>query len=139
MIDLDACPCSGKNLARLLRPAILTLLVGEELHGYEIVQRLTEQALVEGYTPDTAGVYRMLRSMEEMGVVESEWVLSDAGPAKRRYRITDAGLECTRRWMLTLQQYHAAVGHLLELGQKALHTREKGKKHGRRKKGKGAG
>ena len=139
-MELDECPCSGKTLARLIRPAVLFVLIEEDLHGYEIVQRLNEFQLVKGYEPDATGVYRTLRSMEEMSLVESEWVLSEAGPAKRRYAVTANGIACAQRWMMTLSQYHEAVGALLKAGRKTLGSdaakKKEKKKNGKRARGK---
>ena len=39
----DDCPCSGANLIRLLKPAIMTILAGKGAHGYAIVERLAEK------------------------------------------------------------------------------------------------
>lgn len=120
MIDLNACPCSGRNLDRLVKPAVLMMLAREDLHGYEIVQRLGGLDVFGGAAPDATGVYRALRSMAEDGLVTSTWVLSDAGPAKRRYHMAEDGIACARKWVFTLRQYHAAVGALLRLAEDAL-------------------
>ena len=120
MIDLDTCPCSGKTLAKLIKPAVLMLLVEHDLHGYDIVSKLGHLALLEEHKPDSTGVYRALRAMDESGLVASSWVLSSAGPAKRCYRITDDGLACLQRWLGTLRTYHAAVGALLAMAEKAV-------------------
>lgn len=117
MIDLDECPCSGKSLAKLVKPAALTLLVKEDLHGYDVVQRLAALPGFAGGAPDTTGVYRALRNMEDTGLVTSTWVVSDAGPAKRSYHITEDGLACAQRWLATLRDYHDAVGALVRLAE----------------------
>jgi hypothetical protein len=52
-VDLNQCACSGKNLARLLRPAILALLVRGETHGYDLVRQLGELAIYAEAPPDT--------------------------------------------------------------------------------------
>ena len=115
MIDLNECPCSGKSLAKLVKPAALTLLVKEDLHGYDVVQRLAALPGFAGGAPDTTGVYRALRNMEDTGLVTSTWIVSDAGPAKRCYHITEDGLACARRWLRTLRDYYDAVGALVRL------------------------
>ena len=113
MVDLEECPCSGK----LVKPAALTLLVREDLHGYDVVQKLAALPGFAGGPPDTTGVYRALRSMEETGLVTSTWVVSDAGPAKRCYHITEDGLACAQRWLVTLRDYHDAVGALVRVAE----------------------
>jgi PadR family transcriptional regulator, regulatory protein PadR len=54
---------------------------------------------------DPGGLYRTLRAMEQEGLVDSKWEESEAGPARRRYRLTDEGLE----WL------HASAGSLREV------------------------
>ncbi len=122
MFDVDACPCSGKSLAKLIRPAALLLLTQNDMHGYELLGRLSGLPLFGDAAPETAGVYRALRSMEEMGLVSSEWLPSASGPAKRRYHITTDGRECAGRWFETLQEYHRSLGALLAFADKALNN-----------------
>jgi poly-beta-hydroxybutyrate-responsive repressor len=115
----DECPCSGATLARLIQPAIMTLLTGGPLHGYRIVQRLAKTPLVGGSRPDPTGVYRMLRLMEKRGLVGSSWDLSDSGPARRLYELTPEGRQCLGRWVETLTDYHRAIGRLLAAARQA--------------------
>ena len=117
--DLEECPCSGATLARLVQPAIMTVLAGGPMHGYRIVQRLAKTADARAGRPDPTGVYRMLRLMEARGLVASSWDLSDSGPAKRRYRLTAGGRRCLRRWVATLSDYRRAVGRLLAAARRA--------------------
>jgi DNA-binding PadR family transcriptional regulator len=98
------------SLDRLVQPAILIILVQGELHGYKIVQRIAE---LERHRPDPTGVYRSLRSMEGRGLVVSEWRASDTGPARKSYRITEAGWECLERWIETLGEHGQTVYRLL--------------------------
>ena len=63
--DMDDCPCSGGTLAKLIQPAIMTVLAGGVLHGYRIVQRIAKMPIVGGSRPDPTGVYRALRIMEQ--------------------------------------------------------------------------
>jgi DNA-binding PadR family transcriptional regulator len=92
----DSAKCSTRRGRRgLLEPALLVWLAAQESHGYELpsaVQKLT------GACPDSAAVYRMLRSLEEAGAVESSWVAADSGPARRDYRITDRGRALLGEW-----------------------------------------
>ena len=107
------CPCAGRNLDKLVQPAILIVLAREDLHGYMLVQRLAEMPMFRGQKPDATGVYRFLRQMEERALVTSTWDTSEAGPAKRLYRLTEAGRACLLRWVNTLATYHDALGELL--------------------------
>lgn len=113
---LDNCPCAGVSLDRLVQPAILTILAQEGLHGYRIVQRIAE---LERHKPDVTGVYRSLRAMEKRGLVVSTWDLSDSGPARRSYTLTETGKECLARWVETLGKHRQAIGRLLVVARRA--------------------
>jgi len=121
-MDIDACSCSGKNLVKLVKPAVLLLLYREELHGYELVRRLSAIFASGRMQPDSSAVYHALRSMEEQGLVVSSWVVSEGGPARRSYRITPDGELCARKWFETLREYHAALGDFLRLADEILET-----------------
>jgi len=120
MIDLAGCPCTGKNLARLVHPAILAVLARESLHGYLILERLADAAMFRDQPPDPAGVYRILKTMEQEGLVTCAWDLQSSGPARRQYTITDRGLTCLRTWLETLMNYRNSVDRLVATVQKAL-------------------
>jgi len=73
-----------------LRPAILLLLREQPAHGYDLLERL--RAL--GFGRDDPGrLYRALRSLEDDGFVHSAWEGSAAGPDRRVYELTRAGME----------------------------------------------
>jgi len=114
-VDFDECPCTGKTLARLLQPAIMSVLAQEPLHGYLIAQRLRTLAIFEGTTPDYAGVYRTLNAMQEQGLVRASWDTPESGPAKRCYQLTRAGKACMAQWLETLQRYERAIHELTEV------------------------
>ncbi len=118
------CPCTGNNLEKLIQPTILTLLLGEDLHGYSIVQKLQESCMLHGKKPDLSGVYRTLRLMEQRGLVTAVWKVSAQGPAKRRYGITAEGLECLQTWIETLTEYHHSLGLFLTAARDTLLKRE---------------
>lgn len=124
-LRLEACPCSGTTLARLIQPAIMTLLAGGALHGYRVVQRLAATPVMGGSRPDPTGVYRMLRLMEKRGLVVSSWGFSASGPAKRAYRLTSEGRRCLARWIKTLDAYRRAIDGLLSAARRVSVTRGK--------------
>ena len=105
----NKCSCRGYNLDKLLQPILLGLLAEQELHGYRIIQEMLERKLYQGQNPDTTGIYRSLRSLEERGLVISAWDTSGSGTAKKIYRITEAGRECLDNWVATLQGYKTLI------------------------------
>jgi len=124
MINLEACPCSGRTLSKLIQPGILAVLAGGPMHGYRIVERLAELRITGGRRPDVAGVYRALRAMKGRGLVTARWDVSDPGPAKHLYRMTQAGRACLGRWVDTLRGYREAVDELLGVVESASRERE---------------
>lgn len=104
---------------KLIQPVILTILMEEDLYGYKIVQRIAEMPMFNGQKPDGTGVYRLLKSMEKRGLVVSSWSVSDTGPAKRFFKITESGEECLARWIDTLEEYRQTIGMLLAEARKA--------------------
>lgn len=122
MTRLEACPCTGSTLGKLLHAAILTELSEGPLHGYRLLEKLAELRILRGERPDPAGVYRVLRSLEKSGYVSGEWDLSGSGPARRVYRITDDGKVCLETWLGTLREYREAVDELIIVAAAALNA-----------------
>lgn len=73
-----------------LRPCLLLLLREEPAHGYELLERLRTFGFDR---TDPGGLYRALRALEEDGFVHSAWEPSSAGPDRRIYQLTRAGME----------------------------------------------
>ena len=121
-MDFDQCPCTGKTLGRPLQAAVLLTLASDSLHGYAIVQRLTQLAMYRDQPPDSTGVYRVLRQMAKDGLVESEWDLSESGPAKRVFRLTPRGRACLDQWIETLRDYRTAVADLLQVAERTVRS-----------------
>ena len=116
----DDCPCGGRTLDKLIHPAILVVLAAGPLHGYRLVERLSELPMFGGQKPDASGVYRALKTMEAKNLMASAWTPSDAGPAKRSYRLTPAGARCLREWITTLEEYREGITVLLKAARKAV-------------------
>lgn len=119
------CPCSGVNLDKLVHPALLTALCAGELHGYRLMETIAEFPTFEGKPPDSAYIYRLLRSLEKKGFVVGSWDTSRYGPAKRLYRITPAGHQCLMSWVEVLTRYQAAIGGLVRKAKRTACTKRK--------------
>ena len=73
-----------------LRPCLLLLLREQPAHGYDLLERLRPFGFDRS---DPGGLYRALRRLESEGLVHSAWEPSDAGPDRRIYELTRAGME----------------------------------------------
>lgn len=113
MSIISKCSCTGNNLDKLIQPVLLTVLAEEDLYGYKIVHKMSQMPIFRGRKPDVTGVYRSLKSMETRGLVVSSWNVSDAGSAKRFYKLTESGVECLNRWIETLEEHRQTIGTIL--------------------------
>lgn len=89
------------RVERFGEPALLLLLREAPAHGYELLERLPE--LLPEERIDMGNLYRVLRALEEQGVVRSEWDDDAPGPAKRIYELTDEGRELLDGWATALR------------------------------------
>lgn len=118
--DNVRCSCMGYNLDKLLQPNILILLAEKELHGYSVIQELERKSLFPGEKVDNAGVYRTLKTLESRGFVEADWELGEESAPRKVYRITEAGLDCLRNWVETLEQYRVMIDTVIADGKRIL-------------------
>jgi poly-beta-hydroxybutyrate-responsive repressor len=95
--------CEPRNF---LQPCLLLLLRERSDHGYDLVSRLRELHVVDG---DAGAVYRALRGLERNGLVRSSWQTSDAGPARRTYQVTPAGIADLNRQAVLLEATHQTL------------------------------
>jgi len=82
-----------------LELAILASLWGGRLYGLEIIRRLESESEL---TVSEGTVYPLLSRLKALGLVQSEWVESEAGHPRKYYALTAAGkqraLEMARIW-----------------------------------------
>ena len=100
------------RVERFTEPALLLLLRERPSHGYDLLERLPE--LTGEQRVEMGNLYRLLRALEEEGLVTSEWDASSPGPAKRRYAITDAGLQLLDHWVEALRRSQERTGRFLQ-------------------------
>lgn len=70
----------------------------EPVHGYEITRQLTEES-PEGLVFRQGTLYPMLRVMESEGLIAGTLVPSSSGPARKCFRLTDAGRRTLDIWI----------------------------------------
>jgi len=79
----------------LAKPLILWFLLRKAMHGYEILNQLTEMT-GQKFSPGT--VYPMLYQMEEVGLIAGEWEQRGKRRRIKLYRITEKGLHALKRF-----------------------------------------
>lgn len=68
--------------------AILAILWGGPMYGLEILRRLAETA---GLSVPEGTVYPLLSRLKAEGWVDSSWLETGTGPARKYYRLTPGG------------------------------------------------
>lgn len=101
------------RVERFIEPALLQLLSERPMHGYELLERVPALAREERRV-DLGNLYRLLRSLEEEGVVASEWDEGLPGPAKRVYRLTPSGAALLGQWALALGEARDLITAFLD-------------------------
>ena len=102
---------AGGAIRRFLEPCLLLLLHRGANHGYELVNSLAPFGL-----DDVASgpVYRTLRELEAAGLAQSEWdTQSSGGPARRVYRLTEAGHRYLADWVENLRETDSVLHRFL--------------------------
>src|SRR3954452_1024373 len=100
------------RVERFVEPSLLLLLRERPLHGYELIERLPEIA-GKGRV-DVSNLYRLLRALEEEGLVSSEWSAELPGPAKRTYELTAEGRRVLDTWAEALRRARTTIGTFLD-------------------------
>jgi PadR family transcriptional regulator PadR len=101
------------RVERFVEPSLLLLLRERPMHGYELIERLPEIAGAETRV-DVGNLYRVLRALEEEGIVTSEWSADLPGPAKRTYELTADGRRLLDRWAEALRGAQDVISGFLD-------------------------
>ena len=99
------------RVERFTEPALLLLLRERPAHGYDLMERLPE--LTGEERVEMGNLYRLLRALEEEGLVSSEWDATSPGPAKRRYAITETGRRLLEQWVDALRRSQERTNEFL--------------------------
>ena len=100
------------RVERFTEPALLLLLRERPGHGYDLLERLPE--LTGEQHVEMGNLYRLLRALEEEGLVASEWDEASPGPAKRRYRLTEHGSQLLDQWVDALRRSQERTARFVE-------------------------
>jgi DNA-binding PadR family transcriptional regulator len=97
-----------------VRAATLALLAEQPLHGYEIMQQITERS-GGAWRPSPGSVYPALQLLEDQGLVQS-----DQAEGRRVYHLTDAGRAYVQEHQAELAAAWAAVTETVDEGAREL-------------------
>jgi len=100
------------RVERFSEPAVLLLLRERPAHGYELLDALPD--LTGEARVDMGNLYRVLRGLEEDGLVTSRWEAGEPGPAKRTYELTLAGTRLLDEWASALQRSRTRIDRFLD-------------------------
>ena len=100
------------RVERFVEPAVLLLLRERRAHGYELLDALPD--LTGDARVDMGNLYRVLRALEEDGLVQSEWEAGAPGPAKRTYELTPEGRRLLDEWATALGRSRERIDSFLE-------------------------
>ena len=84
------------RIERFVEPALLLVLRDVETHGYDLADEVEAMDVEERV--DLGNMYRLLRALEEEGLVASTWRDELPGRAKRTYRLTADGQRVLDAW-----------------------------------------
>ncbi len=103
----------------LIETAVLTTLLQENSHGYALIERVQQLVGTQIYV-DPGSVYRVLRMLEEAGMVSSTWEAGAAGPQRRTYAVEPPGRDLLDSWADALETNGNALLKLSRLAREQL-------------------
>lgn len=112
-------PGGGRYRRAVLETSILALLAESTSHGYDLVDQISGLA-ADLVCIDPGSMYRLLRSLEEQGLVTSSWQTLETGPSRRVYKITEQGVEALELMAESLCFRAAAMQKLADHATRAV-------------------
>ena len=94
---------------------VLKVLSWAPMHGFEITSWLEERSAGALELKDSA-LYQALYRMEERGLIEAEWGVTENNRRARYYRITPAGRSHLEAETSSFLRYAEFVSHVLTAG-----------------------
>ncbi len=102
----------GARLERFSEPVVLAALRNGPAHGYDLAEFL--RSWIPEERIDLGNLYRMLRSMENDGIVRSNWTENEPGRAKRMYELTEDGAQLLDAWITSLRSAGNTIAAFLD-------------------------
>jgi PadR family transcriptional regulator PadR len=93
-----------------LELAILAALWDGALYGLEILRRMESES---DLIVSEGTIYPLLSRLKALGLVQSEWVESDAGHPRKYYQLMPAGRQRAREMAAIWEQFSSSMSKLL--------------------------
>jgi PadR family transcriptional regulator PadR len=98
-------------VAASTKPMILSILIGSENYGYQIIQKVKE--LSGGKLEWSDGMlYPVLHRLEKDGFIRSQWKMSNGGRLRKYYMLTEKGREELEKERKQWLSVHEALSKL---------------------------
>lgn len=101
----------GQRRMFFLQACLLVLLHKQPDYGYSLMDNLQEFGF-QADQMDISVLYRILRELEENGLVTSTWDENSLGPQRRMYTISQQGESALTDWMAVLHQSRLEIEKL---------------------------
>ena len=107
---------SGRAMGsgRWLEGYILLILSKEPTHGYDITRSMEEYDIEFAGIGQMGTLYRILRQMEEEGLVSSTWNTAGRGAPRRVYSITPLGEEYLESYVNQLKELKERIENFID-------------------------
>lgn len=115
----------GYQTGKHLEAFILLVIAERSGHGGAVLSRL-KALLPKAWIIDTGQVYRLLRQLESLGALSSEWVQGANGARLRVYRITPMGRERLGEWAEDIRLRVQSLTRFLKLWSELVAEAETG-------------
>lgn len=93
---------------------VLGVLASGKMHGYEITQTINAAGGSDGAVSVKEGqLYPILHRLENDEKIEAEWIEQAGRPARKVYRLTDAGRKELEHKRASWEAFSQTVGLLL--------------------------
>lgn len=104
---------ASQLLKGVLDMCLLSIIAREPSYGYEMLHKLQDRGL---RLASEGSIYPLLSRLQKHGLVEGYLVQSSEGPARKYYRITDAGRAALAEWAEEWGDFRDGVQEVLEGG-----------------------
>lgn len=99
------------RVERFVEPAVLLVLRDTNAYGYDLA---VEVEAIVGDRVDNGNLYRLLRGLEEDGLVSSQWRSDLPGRSKRTYELTEEGQAVLSAWAKAVSRVSNDIDAFIE-------------------------